>query len=230
MPHPEHAVEDADRADHRRAGVLHLGADAAGRHEWPLDTVKHAEATPEAEQPYRELGLKQDEYERIREILGRRPTSSELAMYSVMWSEHCSYKSSQGAPAAVRREGPDRPTRCSSASARTPVSSTSARARRSPSRSSRTTTRRTSSPTRARPPASAASCATSCRWARGRSRSWTRCGSARPTPRTPGGCCPASSRASAATATASGCRTSAARSSSTRRTPATRSSTRCASA
>ncbi|HEX5595393.1 MAG TPA: phosphoribosylformylglycinamidine synthase subunit PurL, partial [Micromonosporaceae bacterium] len=36
-----------------------------------------------------------DEYQRIREILGRRPTSSELAMYSVMWSEHCSYKSSK---------------------------------------------------------------------------------------------------------------------------------------
>ena len=41
------------------------------------------------------LGLKPDEYERIRNILGRRPTSAELAMYSVMWSEHCSYKSSK---------------------------------------------------------------------------------------------------------------------------------------
>jgi phosphoribosylformylglycinamidine synthase len=39
--------------------------------------------------------LKEDEYQRIREILGRRPSSSELAMYSVMWSEHCSYKSSK---------------------------------------------------------------------------------------------------------------------------------------
>ena len=39
--------------------------------------------------------LKADEYERIREILDRRPTSAELAMYSVMWSEHCSYKSSK---------------------------------------------------------------------------------------------------------------------------------------
>jgi phosphoribosylformylglycinamidine synthase II len=59
------------------------------------ETVKEAAATPEVEQPYRELGLKEDEYARIREILGRRPTSSELAMYSVMWSEHCSYKSSK---------------------------------------------------------------------------------------------------------------------------------------
>ena len=60
-----------------------------------LDTVENAAATPEKEQPYAALGLKADEYDRIREILGRRPTSGELAMYSVMWSEHCSYKSSK---------------------------------------------------------------------------------------------------------------------------------------
>ncbi|WP_203580924.1 phosphoribosylformylglycinamidine synthase subunit PurL [Microbacterium hibisci] len=59
------------------------------------DTVDNAIATPEKEQPYAALGLKPDEYDRIREILGRRPTSGELAMYSVMWSEHCSYKSSK---------------------------------------------------------------------------------------------------------------------------------------
>ena len=60
-----------------------------------LDTVDVASQTPDTSQPWRELGLKEDEYQRIREILGRRPTSSELAMYSVMWSEHCSYKSSK---------------------------------------------------------------------------------------------------------------------------------------
>ena len=59
------------------------------------DTVSHAASTPEVEQPFAELGLKADEYARIREILDRRPTSAELAMYSVMWSEHCSYKSSK---------------------------------------------------------------------------------------------------------------------------------------
>ncbi|MCP3799220.1 phosphoribosylformylglycinamidine synthase subunit PurL [Allokutzneria sp. A3M-2-11 16] len=59
------------------------------------DTVEHAAATPDTAQPFRELGLKDDEYARIREILGRRPTDAELAMYSVMWSEHCSYKSSK---------------------------------------------------------------------------------------------------------------------------------------
>ncbi|ASU80640.1 phosphoribosylformylglycinamidine synthase II [Actinopolyspora erythraea] len=60
-----------------------------------VDSVEHAARTPELAQPYRELGLADDEYERIREILGRRPTEAELAMYSVMWSEHCSYKSSK---------------------------------------------------------------------------------------------------------------------------------------
>ena len=60
-----------------------------------LDTVSQAQIDPDHVQPFRELGLKDDEYTRIKEILGRRPTSSELAMYSVMWSEHCSYKSSK---------------------------------------------------------------------------------------------------------------------------------------
>jgi phosphoribosylformylglycinamidine synthase II len=60
-----------------------------------LDTVAVAAEDPQREQPWADLGLKGDEYQRIREILGRRPTSSELAMYSVMWSEHCSYKSSK---------------------------------------------------------------------------------------------------------------------------------------
>ena len=60
-----------------------------------MDSVAHAAQTPDHPQPYAELGLKPDEYQRIRDILKRRPTSSELAMYSVMWSEHCSYKSSK---------------------------------------------------------------------------------------------------------------------------------------
>ncbi|WP_028851878.1 phosphoribosylformylglycinamidine synthase subunit PurL [Thermocrispum municipale] len=60
-----------------------------------IDTVEKAATDPERPQPYAELGLKDDEYAHIREILGRRPTEAELAMYSVMWSEHCSYKSSK---------------------------------------------------------------------------------------------------------------------------------------
>jgi phosphoribosylformylglycinamidine synthase subunit PurL len=59
------------------------------------DTIEAAAATPEVPQPYKELGLTADEYQKIRDILGRRPTAAELALYSVMWSEHCSYKSSK---------------------------------------------------------------------------------------------------------------------------------------
>lgn len=63
--------------------------------EFNIDTVDHASGTPDVELPWAELGLKQNEFEEIVKILGRRPTAAELAMYSVMWSEHCSYKSTK---------------------------------------------------------------------------------------------------------------------------------------
>jgi phosphoribosylformylglycinamidine synthase len=59
------------------------------------DTVELAATSPDDPQPWAELGLRAEEYSRIKDILGRRPTTAELAMYSVMWSEHCSYKSSK---------------------------------------------------------------------------------------------------------------------------------------
>ncbi|MDK3018493.1 phosphoribosylformylglycinamidine synthase subunit PurL [Pseudodonghicola flavimaris] len=40
-------------------------------------------------------GLKPDEYERILDIIGREPTFTELGIFSAMWNEHCSYKSSK---------------------------------------------------------------------------------------------------------------------------------------
>ena len=40
------------------------------------------------------FGLTEDEYNRILSILGRKPSYTELGIYSVMWSEHCSYKNS----------------------------------------------------------------------------------------------------------------------------------------
>jgi phosphoribosylformylglycinamidine synthase II len=43
----------------------------------------------------RTLGLAPDEYHKIQEIIGRTPTYTELGVFSVMWSEHCSYKSSR---------------------------------------------------------------------------------------------------------------------------------------
>jgi len=42
-----------------------------------------------------EHGLKPDEYQRLLQILGREPSRTELGIFSVMWSEHCSYKSSR---------------------------------------------------------------------------------------------------------------------------------------
>ncbi|HSR87162.1 MAG TPA: phosphoribosylformylglycinamidine synthase subunit PurL [Streptosporangiaceae bacterium] len=59
------------------------------------DTVAAAAATPDRPQAFAALGLTADEFARIVSILGRRPTDAELAVYSVMWSEHCSYKSSR---------------------------------------------------------------------------------------------------------------------------------------
>lgn len=44
---------------------------------------------------WRELGLTDEEYEKIITILGREPNITELGMYSVMWSEHCAYKNSK---------------------------------------------------------------------------------------------------------------------------------------
>ena len=41
------------------------------------------------------LGLLPEEFDRIKEILGRVPNFTELSIFSVMWSEHCSYKSSR---------------------------------------------------------------------------------------------------------------------------------------
>ena len=40
-------------------------------------------------------GLKPDEYQRILDLIGREPTFTELGIFSAMWNEHCSYKSSK---------------------------------------------------------------------------------------------------------------------------------------
>ncbi len=42
----------------------------------------------------KQLGLREDEFEKVKQILGRTPNFNELSIYSVMWSEHCSYKNS----------------------------------------------------------------------------------------------------------------------------------------
>ena len=43
-----------------------------------------------------EHGLTPDEYQTVFDIMGREPNMTELGIFSVMWSEHCSYKSSPG--------------------------------------------------------------------------------------------------------------------------------------
>jgi phosphoribosylformylglycinamidine synthase II len=55
---------------------------------------------------HRELGLTDDELSQIVDRLGRDPTHTELAMFSVMWSEHCSYKSSRIHLRTLPTEGP----------------------------------------------------------------------------------------------------------------------------
>src|SRR5438067_114306 len=56
---------------------------------------------------HRELGLTDGEFEAICERLGRSPTYTELAMFSVMWSEHCSYKSSRTHLRTLPTSGPN---------------------------------------------------------------------------------------------------------------------------
>ena len=51
-------------------------------------------------------GLKPDEYERILEIIGREPTFTELGIFSAMWNEHCSYKSSKKWLRGLPTKGP----------------------------------------------------------------------------------------------------------------------------
>jgi len=53
----------------------------------------------------REHGLNEEEYARIEEILGRTPTFTELGIFSVMWSEHCSYKNSIAVLKTLPRDG-----------------------------------------------------------------------------------------------------------------------------
>jgi len=59
------------------------------------DLARQGAGLPEPEPLHRRLGVTDGELEAIRGKLGRDPNHTELAMFSVMWSEHCSYKSSK---------------------------------------------------------------------------------------------------------------------------------------
>ena len=60
----------------------------------------------ETEPLHRQLGMTDDELTAVIDELGREPTHLELAMYSVMWSEHCSYKSSRAFLSRFPTEAP----------------------------------------------------------------------------------------------------------------------------
>jgi phosphoribosylformylglycinamidine synthase II len=65
-----------------------------------------ATATGAAEPRYRQLGLTDYEYDQILERLGREPGPVELAMFSLMWSEHCAYKHSRRLLRRLPTDGP----------------------------------------------------------------------------------------------------------------------------
>ncbi|MEQ6375576.1 phosphoribosylformylglycinamidine synthase subunit PurL [Bacillaceae bacterium S4-13-56] len=60
----------------------------------------------EEKQIYRELGLTEEEFTKVKDILGRRPNWTELGLFSVMWSEHCSYKNSKPLLKMFPTDGP----------------------------------------------------------------------------------------------------------------------------
>jgi phosphoribosylformylglycinamidine (FGAM) synthase-like enzyme len=92
------------------------------------------------------MGLSDGEYDTVVDIMGRVPNHTELGIFSVMWSEHCSYKSTKKWLKTLPVEGK--------------------RVIQGPGENAATTTPPSSSRSRARQPESAASCAMSSRWAR----------------------------------------------------------------
>src|SRR6056297_1854888 len=69
----------------------------------PEKTIQEPEVTLELAKDH---GLNEEEFEKIKEYLGRTPTFTELGVYSVMWSEHCSYKNSILEIKKLPNEGP----------------------------------------------------------------------------------------------------------------------------
>ncbi len=99
MPHPERGERSGARLLRRcrAAAVAARRGGAAERRRRPSERVGAPVPTshPVSLPLHRQLGLTDDELASIVELLGRDPTDLELAMYAVMWSEHCSYKSSK---------------------------------------------------------------------------------------------------------------------------------------
>ncbi|GEB33256.1 MULTISPECIES: phosphoribosylformylglycinamidine synthase subunit PurL [Brevibacillus] len=74
-----------------------------------MSQLTHKEPTAQqiADQKlYREIGLTDEEYQRVVTIMGRQPNWTETGLYSVMWSEHCSYKNSKPVLRKFPTKGP----------------------------------------------------------------------------------------------------------------------------
>ena len=110
-------------------------------------------------------GLSPEEYDRVLHALGREPNLVELGIFSVMWSEHCSYKSSRIHLKKLPTTGPQVICGPGENAGVVDIGDGQAAIFKMESHNHPAT----SSRIRARRPASAASCATCSRWARGRS-------------------------------------------------------------
>ena len=66
----------------------------------------NASTAPATLEQAQDMGLTADEFEKIGEILGRTPNFTEMCIYSVMWSEHCSYKNSIKYLKTLPKDGP----------------------------------------------------------------------------------------------------------------------------
>lgn len=71
-----------------------------------LSTTEIKPEEIEARKLYREMGLSDEEYQHIKKVLGRYPNFTETGIFSVMWSEHCSYKTSKPLLKKFPTEGP----------------------------------------------------------------------------------------------------------------------------
>ena len=101
MPHPENHVEAALGVTDGRGlfAGLARGAGAGG-----YSVISNEPAiTPEL---VAEHGLKPDEYKRMLDLIGREPSLTELGIFSAMWNEHCSYKSSKVHLRTLPTKGP----------------------------------------------------------------------------------------------------------------------------
>ena len=212
MPHPEHAVDPlTGSTDGLRVFEAVAGGGVAGV---TVEIAKH-----------RELGLTDSEFELIVEKLGREPNDVELAMFSLLWSEHCAYKHSRKLLRRLPTEGERVVMGPGENAGAVDVGNGYAVAFKVESHNHPSAVE----PFQGAATGSAGSSATSSRSARGRSRSSTRCASASSTRCARATCSTARCAGSATTATRSGWRTSAARSTSRSPTSTTAWSTRCAS-